>query len=140
MNKKEKSLFKRFLQVNDFLITNLTSENINEILSAYERFEHDLRKIVGKSKLRAPTPIWKKFSTMTEEEIIQEFSNVEKYPDLESIKSAVKGYIELRKVSKVKTRKTLIKHIIDTYRRGEFISKIGKEKKKNASEERIRHS
>jgi hypothetical protein len=135
MDEKEKRLLKKVLNLNDFLISNLTNENIDEILSACRRFENNLRKIIEKPKPRAPAPIWKKFSTMTEEEIIQEFSDVKKYPDLESIKLAVKGYIELRKVSKVKTRETLIKHIIDTYRRGEFISKIGKEKEKSVPAE-----
>lgn len=130
MDKKEKNLFKKILKLNTLLITNLDNENIDEISLAYKRFENDLRTIIiEKTKLRPPTPMWKKFPTMTEEEIRREFSDVKKYPDLDSIKSAVKGYIELRKVSKVKTRETLIKHIINTYRRGEFISKIGKEAK-----------
>jgi len=84
----------------------------------------------GRTPSREITPpIWEKFSAMTEEEIRREFADVEKYPDLTSIKSAVKGFIELRKVSKVKTRETLIKHIINAYKKGEFISKIGKKAK-----------
>lgn len=128
MDKRERNLLKKLLELNAFLISNLSKENVNEAFSACERFEGDLRKIAGRSKPEeVPTPIWKKFSAMTEEEIRQEFSDDKKYPDLQSIKSAVKGFIELKKVAKVKTRETLIKHIVDTYRRGEFISKIGKE-------------
>lgn len=125
MNEKEKSLMKKIFELNTFVISNINRENVDEFLFAFKSLESKLRKIIEKTKLEAPPPIWKKFSTMTEEEIRQEFSDVNKYPDLDSIKSAVKGFIELRKVSKVKTRETLIKHIINTYRRGEFISKIG---------------
>ena len=126
MDKKEKSLLRKIFELNTFVINSLNRENIDEFLFAYKSFEEDLRKIIEKTKPRPPTPVWKKFPTMTEEEIRQEFSDVKKYPDLDSIKSAVKGFLELRKVSKVKTRETLIKHIINTYKRGEFISKIGK--------------
>lgn len=128
MDRKERKLLKKIISLNAFLINNLTSENIDEILLACQRFENHLKKIIKKPKPETSEPIWKRFPTMTEDEIIQEFSDVRKYPDLQSIKLAVKGYLELRKVSKVKTRETLIKHIIDTYRRGEFISRIGKEK------------
>jgi hypothetical protein len=125
MDEKEKSLIRKIFKLNTSTINNLNKKNIDEFLLAYKRFEDDLRKIIEKPKLKAPILIWRKFSTMTEEEIRQEFSDTEKYPDLNSIKSAVKGFIELKKVSRVKTRETLIKHIINTYRRGEFISKIG---------------
>ena len=127
MNKKEKSLLRKILELDTLVVTNLSEENLDEFLMIYERFEKDLRKMIEKTELKAAAPLWEKFSTMTEEEIRQEFSDTKKYPDLNSIKLAVKGYIDMRKVSKVKTRETLIKHIINTYRRGEFISKIGKE-------------
>ena len=67
------------------------------------------------------------FSSMTEDEIRQEFNNTEKYPDIESIKAAIKGYVEMRKLSKVKNRETIIEHIINTVRRGKFISDIGRQ-------------
>lgn len=131
-------MLRKIFELNTLVATNLNEKNVDEFLSVYKRFENDLRKIIEKTELKVQAPIWERFSTMTEEEIWQEFSNSEKYPDLNSIKQAVKGYIDMKKVSKVKTRETLIKHIINTYRRGEFISKIGREEKdKNESKKRV---
>lgn len=129
MHKKEKNLLRKIFELDIFVVTNVNEENIDKILLAYQRFGADLRKIVEKNKPEALGLVWERFSTMTEDEIRREFSNTKKYPDLDSIKLAVKGYVSMREVSKVKTRETLIKHIIKTYRRGEFISKIGKEVK-----------
>jgi len=129
VDEKEKSLMRKIFEINALIISNLNEKNIEEFLLAHKKFEDDLQKIIEKTKPEAPVPVWKKFSTMTEEEIRREFSDVTKYPDLKSIKSAVKGFLELKKVSKVKTRETLIEHIINTYKRGEFISKIGRKDK-----------
>jgi len=127
LNEKEKSLMKKIFEISNLVISNLNEKTIDEFLLAHKKFEDELQKIIEKTKSEEPIPIWKRFSTMTEEEIRREFSDTVKYPDLDSIKSAVKGFLELRKVSKVKTRETLIKHIVNTYKRGEFISKIGRE-------------
>jgi len=125
---KEKELLKKILDINAFVLDNLSAENFDKILVAFGRFESDLRRTIRETEPeKAQVPIWQRFSSMTEEEIRREFNDVAKYPDLDSIKSAVQGYVDMGKVTKVKTRNTLIKHIINTYRRGEFISKIGKE-------------
>jgi hypothetical protein len=129
---KEKTLLRKIFELNDLIVSYVSKENVDELTKLCEEFENNLKKVIKKSQLKEFAPLWEKFSAMTEEEIRQEFSNTEKYPDLDSIKQAVKGYIDMRKVSKVKTRETLIKHIINTYKRGEFISKIGKEKSENA--------
>lgn len=125
MEKKVKKLLKRLNDINSMIIDNLNEINIDSIISTTIDFEKNIRKIIHSPVTEMEPPIWTKFSTMTEEEIRQEFNDTKKYPDIESIKAAVKGYLELRKVSKVKTRETLIKHIIETYKRGSFISKIG---------------
>lgn len=128
MKGKEKELLKKILDINAFVLDNLSAENFDKILVAFGRFESDLRRTIRETEPeKAQVPIWQRFSSMTEEEIRREFNDVAKYPDLDSIKSAVQGYVDMGKVTKVKTRNTLIKHIINTYRRGEFISKIGKE-------------
>ena len=126
MDKKERALFRKMSEVSSMIASNVDEDNVDNMTSLIEKLEIDLRNMIKESTVKAPQ-IWRNFSNMTEEEIRQEFSDVQKYPDLESIKSAVKGFLELRKVSKVKTRETLIEHIISTYRRGEFISKIGRE-------------
>ena len=136
MHSKERRLLRKIFELETFVVANLTEENVDELLLAYSKFEVDLQKMIQKAKQERPSLVWEKFSTMTEEEIREEFNDTRKYPDLASIKSAVKGYLDMRKVSRVKTRETLIKHIINTYRRGEFISQIGKEaEKKNEPKE-----
>lgn len=137
MNKNEKELLKRMFEINTFVINNLNEDNIHEFLLILTDIENKLKNIKKVEKIEDITPIWMKFSEMDEIDIIVEFNNINKYPDLESIKNAVKGYLQLSKVSKVKTRKTLIKHILETYRRGEFISKIGKDEKYNESKKRV---
>lgn len=46
-------------------------------------------------------------------EIEREFNNITKYPDVESIKLAVKDSIPSRKISKIRTREGIIKAITD---------------------------
>jgi len=124
MNKKKEKLIKKLNKITSIVLDNVNENNIDIVYNLCNNFESNLKKKLVKIKIIKKPPIWTKFSDMTEEDIRKEFNNTKKYPDLESIKSAVKGYIELKKVSKVKTRETLIKHIIDTYNRGSFISKI----------------
>lgn len=112
------------------IIDNLDAMNADSISVAVNNFERKIRTIINppttKVKRKEEQPVWTKFPEMNEEEIREEFMNIKKYPTLESIKEAVRGYLDLQKVTKVKTRETLIKHIIETYRRGRFISKIGR--------------
>jgi len=131
MNKKEKLFLNKIFELNILIINNLDKINIDNLLLLYTRFEDELKEEIENTKLKTPVSIWKKFSTMSEEDIRKEFNDIEKYPDLDSIKLAVKGFIEMKKVSRVKTRETLIKHIINTYKRGEFITKIGMKEEKN---------
>lgn len=128
MNEKEKAILKTILRINSTIISNLNDENIIKFKLLYDKLEEDVEKIIKKPNQEQKHLIWMNFPNMTEEEIKQEFNNVEKYPDLETIKSAVKGYLDMQKVSNVKTRETLIKHIIKTYNRGSFISKLGENK------------
>lgn len=112
------------------IIDNLDATNVDSISVAVNNFERKIRTIINppttKVKRKEEQPVWTKFPEMNEEKIREEFMNIKKYPTLESIKEAVRGYLDLQKVTKVKTRETLIKHIIETYRRGRFISKIGR--------------
>ena len=71
-------------------------------------------------------PIWTKFPEMTEEEIREEFMNIEKYPTIESIKEALRGYMDLQRINRIKRRETLIKHILKRYNRSRFITAIGR--------------
>lgn len=105
--------------------SNVTEKNVDDTSSLIEKLELDLMNVFKDSKTKV-LPIWRGFPNMTEEEIRKEFANVEKYPDLESIKAAVKGFLEMRKVSQVKTRETLIEHIIETYRKRQHISQLGR--------------
>jgi len=125
MDKKERALFGRILEIFSIVTSNVDERNVDDISSLFEKLEIELKSLIKGSATEA-LPIWRNFPNMTEEEIRQEFSNVEKYPDLNSIKSAVKGFLEMRKVSKVKTRGTLIEHIIATYKRRQHIGEIGR--------------
>lgn len=131
MNEKERALLKRILKINSLTVSNLNDKNLDKVHSLYEKFEKELQKIFQEAGLKEGAPIWMSFSNMTEEQIRQEFSDLQKYPDLASIKLAVKGYVDFTRAGKVKTRETMIKHILETYRRGSFISEIGKEKETN---------
>ena len=130
MDKNVKTLLRKLNNISLMIINNLNDTNIDGINSVVSDFERKIRIVIcppaRKEENKQEPPIWTKFSNMTEEEIRQEFMNMEKYPDINSIKVAVKGYLDLRKVSKVKKRETLIKHIIETYNRGRFISGIGR--------------
>lgn len=130
MDKKVKNLLKRLNTVNSMIIDNLDEVNVDKVSVAVNTFERKIHTIINplktKEKHKEEQPVWTKFPEMTEEEIQQEFMSIEKYPTIQSIKEAVRGYLDLQKVSKVKTRETLIKHIIETYRRGRFISEIGR--------------
>lgn len=130
MDKKVKNLVEKINTINSMIIDNLDATNVDSISVAINNFERKIRTIINppttKVKRKEEQPVWTKFPEMTEEEIREEFMNIKKYPTLESIKEAVRGYLDLQKVTKVKTRETLIKHIIETYGRGRFISKIGR--------------
>ena len=125
------NMLKKLINVYLIIINNINEQNIDKIIKAVNNFEKNINKILRPTKASAgksdEKPIWTKFPEMTEEEIREEFMDVEKYPTVESIKEAVRGYIDLQKVSKVKTRETLIKHIIETYKRSKFITEIGRE-------------
>lgn len=129
MNQRVKNLSKKLKDMNSLIINNLNELNIDRISSIIGDFERKIRATIQPpavgEKIKKEPPIWKKFSAMTEEEIKQEFMNTEKYPTVDSIKEAVRGYLDLKKVSKVKKRETIIKHIIKRYGRGKFISRIG---------------
>lgn len=125
MDKKERVLFRKILEISSMVASNVNEKNVDNIRSLFEKLEIDLKNIIKESAVKA-LPIWRNFANMTEDEIRQEFSDVEKYPDLNSIKLAVKGFLEMRKVSKVKTRETLIKHIIAAYRKRQYIGKHGR--------------
>lgn len=131
MDKKIMNLLKKLMNVYLTIIDNINEQNVDKIVKAVNNFEKNINGILRPTKTStgksSEKPIWTKFPEMTEEEIRKEFMNVEKYPTIESIKEAVRGYIDLQKVSKVKTRETLIKHIIDTYKRSKFITEIGRE-------------
>jgi len=138
MNKNEKELFRKMLEINTYVLNNIDENNIYKFLNIYLKFENEIKNVILiKKSVGNKKPIWTKFSQMSEDEIVIEFNNIEKYPDLDSIKKAVKGYLPLSKVSRVKTRDTLIKHILDIYKRGEIISKIGKEDLTDESNKRV---
>lgn len=123
MDKKERALLRKIFQISSMVASNINEKNVDSIHSLFEKLENDLRTMIKQPAVKT-LPIWRNFPNMTEDEIRQEFSNVEKYPDLNSIKAAVKGFLEMRKVSKVKTRETLIKHIIAAYRKRQYIGKL----------------
>jgi len=125
MDKKERALFRKILEIASIVVSNVDEKNLGDMSSLFGKLEIDLKNMIKESPVKA-LPIWRNFPNMTEEEIRQELSNVEKYPDLDSIKLAVKGFLEMRKVSKVKTRETLIEHIIATYRKRQHIGEIGR--------------
>lgn len=126
VDKIERSSLKKIIDISSFVINNLNESNAENLYELFIKFENDVKKIVRNEK-KSPPQIWTQFSSMTEEEIRQEFNNIKKYPDIESIKAAIKGYVELRKLSKIKNRETIIDHIINTVRRGKFISDIGRQ-------------
>jgi len=131
MNGQQRTQFKKLLQTLLFLVENMDDSNVEAIGSLIGKFEIELRRFVksevkSKKTTARARPIWRDFANMTEEDIQKEFSNDKKYPDLDSIKSAVKGFLPMTKVSKVKTRETLIKHIIREYRKREHIKDIGR--------------
>lgn len=123
MDKKERALLRKIFEISSMVASNINEKNVDSIRSLFEKLENDLRTMIKQPAVKT-LPIWRNFPNMTEDEIRQEFSNVEKYPDLNSIKAAVKGFLEMRKVSKVKTRETLIKHIIAAYRKRQYIGKL----------------
>ena len=125
MDKKERVLLRKILEISSMVASNVNEKNVDNIRSLFEKLEIDLKNVIKESAVKV-LPIWRNFPNMTEDEIRQEFSNVEKYPDLNSIKLAVKGFLEMRKVSKVKTRETLIKHIIAAYQKRQYIGKHGR--------------
>jgi hypothetical protein len=65
---------------------------------------------------------------MSDDEIIAEFSNEGKYPTIGSIKDVMRGILDTSKVSKIKTREGLIKHIIAVKHKDDYIRDIFKEK------------
>lgn len=121
MRDEEKIIVKKLLGLTERVITVLNPENSDEISKLVDNFSTELQTFVSRSK-PAQQQIWKQFPNMSEAQIVAEFNDETKYPDIDSIKRAVKGYVDLKKAGKVKTRDTLIKHIIETYRRGRFIS------------------
>ena len=122
MDKKERGLLRKIFQISSMVASNVNEKNVDSIHSLFEKLEKDLKTMIKEPAVKAP-PIWRNFPNMTEDEIRQEFSNVEKYPDIDSIKSAVKGFLEMRKVSKVKNRQTLIEHIITAYQKRQYVGK-----------------
>ena len=132
MDKKVKSLLKKLNVINALVIDNLNDQNIDSFNLIVSNFEKQIRGGVIPTVMKPPVKpigepqIWTKFPSMTEDEIRHLFMNEEKYPDLESIKEAVKGYIQSGKISKLKRRETIIKHIIARYNKGRSISDIGK--------------
>lgn len=125
MDKKERSLFRKLSEISAIIASNIAETNVDKVTSLVEKLEDDLRATFAESKV-VTLPIWRDFPNMTEEEIRNEFSNYEKYPDIKSIKSAVKGFLEMRKVSKVRTRETLIDHILETYRKRQHLGELGR--------------
>jgi hypothetical protein len=125
MDKKERALLRKIFQISSMVASNVNEKNVDNIHTLFEKLENDLKTMI-KEPLAEALPIWRNFPNMTEDEIRQEFSNVEKYPDVNAIKSAVKGFLEMRKVSKVKTRETLIEHIIAAYRKRQYAGKYGR--------------
>lgn len=125
MDKKERALFRKLSEISSIIASNVNITNIDKVSSLIETLEYDLKRAVSESKVET-LPIWRKFPNMSEEEIRKEFSNVEKYPDINSIKSAVKGFLEMRKVTKVKTRETLIDHILETCQKRQHLGELGR--------------
>ena len=123
MKDTEKTVLKKLIALTERIVTVLNPENADEISRIVDNFSIELQKTsVNPPKSGTKQQIWKQFSNMSEPQIIAEFNDAKKYPDIESIKRAVKGYLDLHKAGKVKTRETLIKHILETYHRGSFIS------------------
>ena len=125
LDRKERILFRKLSDISALVASNIDEKNVDSVLPLIEKLETELISIFKESKTEI-RPIWREFSEMSEEEIRKEFANTKKYPDINSIKSAVKGFLEMRKVTKVKTRETLIDHIIEAYKKREHISEIGR--------------
>ncbi len=125
LDKKERVLFRKLSEISSLIASNLDEKNVDLVLPFVDRLQKDLVNVfkVSKTEFR---PIWRDFPKMSEDEIRKELMNTEKYPDLNSIKSAVKGFLEMRTVTNVKTRETLIDHIVETYKKREHIGKIGR--------------
>ncbi len=125
MNKIEKQILKRFSEIFSIIISKLDENNVeslNEITSEYKKKIDEI--ILRKKEIKIP-PIWEKFSAMTDDELKQEFNDMLKYPDVDSVKNAVKGFVEQKLISKTKKRETVVKHILATIHYGDFISRIG---------------
>ncbi|MCW4028345.1 MAG: hypothetical protein NWE92_01695 [Candidatus Bathyarchaeota archaeon] len=125
MDKKERTLFRKLSEITSLIASNVNEKNFGTVCSLIEKLETDLSETFKDSKCES-IPIWRSFSNMTEDEIRREFSDIQKYPDIKSIKLAVKGFLEMRKVSKVKTRETLIDHIIETYSKRQHLGELGR--------------
>ena len=124
LDKTERVLFNKINNVSSIVINNLNESNIKKLYDVFMQLEKDVKRIVHSEKKDSPQ-IWMQFSSMTEDEIRQEFNNTEKYPDIESIKAAIKGYVEMRKLSKVKNRETIIEHIINTEEGNLSLTSVG---------------
>ena len=124
MKDDEKLVVKKLTSLTERIVNALGPANVDQISRLVDRFAAEFQKTLAqpKSETQSRSPIWKQFPNMSEAQITAEFNDEKKYPDVESIKRAVKGYVDLHKVGKVKTRETLIKHILETYHRGSFIS------------------
>jgi hypothetical protein len=125
LDRKERIVFRKLSDVSALVANNVDEKNVDSVLSLIEKLENELVYVFKESTTQTRL-IWREFSKMSEEEIRREFANTEKYPDIDSIKAAVKGFLEMRKVTKVKTRETLIDHIMETYKKREHIGEIGR--------------
>lgn len=122
-DEKVRSVIKKILATTDKAVSGISQDNAVEVSSLVDKFSSDLQRIFSRKKAAiVQEQVWRKFPNMTEEDILAEFNNLDKYPDLDSIKRAVKGYLDFHKAGKIKTRETLIAQILETYRRGSFIS------------------
>ena len=127
MNEKETAVLRKLLEIHSLIISLVQEGRADEVRQELMKLQKTLREL-ERTTVQESHPIWTRFPQMTEDQIRAEFNDARKYPDLNSIKKAVKGYLELNKVTDVKNRGTLIDHIIERTRHGKFISSIGKDK------------
>jgi hypothetical protein len=125
MNRKEKEIFRQLLQIHSSVISILDDENAEKIGVMLKKLDSDLKNIKGPEGQEQPA-FWRIFARMSDEDIRKEFNDQEKYPTLESIKGTMRGILEMSQVSKIKTRETLIEHILRVKHRDDYIRGIVK--------------
>ena len=117
MDTKFKEIVLKIISMNKLIIENINEDNIEKILYLLNKLENNLKRELShteqsKKRIKPNEELLKKLGKMNEDEIYKEFMDETKYPTVESIKEAVKGFVPSSVLRKVKRRETLVKHII----------------------------